>query len=168
MLNVARCSLCLLGSVLLTFSHASTLKPPDHRWALNPRSGPHGRRSSVTLTSSPQVNVPGLGRLAGDVSTASPAIAFFKGIPYAHPPVKALRWQPPILRDEPLGTPQKPFDATKFGASRLSVVYQYCCLCRCLFRICVRAHSPTASVVPPWQCLPLSAKDAWMRVCCEC
>jgi para-nitrobenzyl esterase len=54
--------------------------------------------------------------LAGDVSHVSADIAFYKGIPYAHPPVKTLRWQPPTLRDDPLGTASHPFPATKFGA----------------------------------------------------
>lgn len=67
-------------------------------------------------SSTPRVDVPGLGVLVGDVSKASPEIAFFKGIPYAQPPVKALRWQPPFLRDEPLGNGTQPFPATTFGA----------------------------------------------------
>lgn len=64
----------------------------------------------------PRVLVPELGVIEGKVSTESNQIAFFKGIPYAQPPINQLRWQPPVLRNEQLGNESSPFLATEFGA----------------------------------------------------
>ena len=55
------------------------------------------------------VHIPGLGSVRGIVSKGD--YRAFLGIPYAKPPVKALRWRPPVPE-----TPwQTTLDATKFG-----------------------------------------------------
>jgi para-nitrobenzyl esterase len=56
------------------------------------------------------VDVPGLGSLNGTLARYTDVAAFL-GIPYAKPPLGALRWQPP----QAYGAWQSPRDATKFG-----------------------------------------------------
>lgn len=56
--------------------------------------------------------MPGLGTMKGAVSTASKTIAMFKRIPYAEPPTKSRRWQPPESK-APWGLAT--LDATAFG-----------------------------------------------------
>jgi len=68
--------------------------------------------STTALAEQPSVDVSGLGVLNGLVGAFGyNDIADFRGIPFAKPPVGALRWQPP----EPYGAWESPRDATKFG-----------------------------------------------------
>lgn len=65
------------------------------------------------LSASPLVTVAGVGELRGDTSQFSRDVFVFKGIPYAKPPTKDLRWRPP----QPYGHWQGIRDATVFGNS---------------------------------------------------
>lgn len=67
--------------------------------------------ASLITASPPSVHVPGVGTLNGEFSRASKAVALFRGIPFALPPVKDLRWRPPQPYNKSLGV----FDANKFG-----------------------------------------------------
>jgi len=58
----------------------------------------------------PEVQVQNLGVLHGTADGQN--VAYFKGVPYAKPPIGPRRWQPP----EAHGPWQSPRDATKFGA----------------------------------------------------
>lgn len=63
------------------------------------------------------VHVPGVGTLQGTTSDFSGAIALFRGIPYAKPPVGVdLRWRPPQPYDAWAGTR----NATRFGSACFS------------------------------------------------
>jgi para-nitrobenzyl esterase len=66
---------------------------------------------------SPKVSIPNVGTVVGKISTFSADVALYNGIPYAKPPVKDLRWQPPV-RFGPIGDN---FNATTLGNQCMQV-----------------------------------------------
>lgn len=69
---------------------------------------------STAVAQQPTVTVPDLGSLTGVLNGYGyEGVVDFHGIPYAKPPVGALRWQPPV----PFGAWESPRDATEFGFS---------------------------------------------------
>lgn len=67
----------------------------------------------LATTDAHLIHVPGLGTAEGVLSDFSSAVAVFRGIPYAKPPIGDLRWRPPLAYGPWTGT----LDATSFGSS---------------------------------------------------
>ena len=91
----------------MTRSHAPGRPPHSRRWHLRVPALLLGAILAVHADAAPQRET-----RSGPVSgTTRDGVAAFKGIPYAAPPVGALRWQPP----QPHPNWQAPRDATQFG-----------------------------------------------------
>ena len=72
---------------------------------------------AVAAADAPVVNVPGQGVALGVYDPICDGVEIFFGLPYARPPVGALRWrEPQPLAAWPNATAAHPFNATAFGA----------------------------------------------------
>ena len=58
------------------------------------------------------------GVVSGTVSDLDPAVAVYRGIPYAAPPTRQLRWRPPEAAEPSRGRGLEPPTATPQGAPR--------------------------------------------------
>lgn len=94
------------GSGFLPLPAAATPPAPTPAPAPAPASAPVVETSSGTLKGQ---------------RTADDAVAFFLGVPYAQPPVGALRFRSP----QPYQAPGGVFDATAFGAASLQTLPAY-------------------------------------------
>ncbi len=68
--------------------------------------------TGAVVAKPPQLMIQGLGEVSGTAAIVK-GVARFAGIPYAEPPINALRWQPPVTK-----RPWFPrvLDATSFGS----------------------------------------------------
>jgi para-nitrobenzyl esterase len=70
----------------------------------------------LVLCSQPVAKVPALGSITGSITLPGnatvPSVASFLAIPYAEPPIKKLRWAPPVKH----GPWKEPINGTQFGS----------------------------------------------------